>query len=881
MADSNSSSTTNISLPKGGGALKGIGETFSPDLFTGTGNFTIPIEVPSGRNGFQPQLSLGYSTGNGNGPFGLGWNLSIPGVARKTSKGIPRYRDHDPELSMRDTFILSGAEDLVPVGEFAPGVVRYRPRTEGLFARILHHEDAQNNFWEVQSKDGLVSLYGTPQAVGVDPAIIADPQNRHHIFAWKLTETRDPFGNVIRYSYRREEVREDGPHNWDQLYVDRIQYIDFQTDGSEETQFLVSVSFHYEDRPDPFSEYRPGFEIRTTKRCTHIEVHTHPNETHHVRTYQFRYLDEREGLEHELPLNGTSVLSQFLIEGHREGETQHLPPLEFSYTQFSPAGRDFFPLEGADLPVSSLASPQLELVDLFGNGLPDFLEMNGAVRYWRNLGNGKFDLPRLMKEAPAGLQLGTPGVQLGDADGNGQPDLIVTTRGLSGYYPLQREGGWSRQSFRRYSHSPSVGLQDPSVALADLTGDGVMDAIRSGNRLECYFNDPQEGWSETRRVTRQHDLREFPDVNFSDPRVKWADLSGDGLQDIVLVHDGNIEYWPNLGYGNWGKRIHMRNSPRFPAGYTPQQILIGDVDGDGLADLVFVDHCKVTLWINQSGNGWSAPIEIDGTPPISNSDSLRLEDLLGTGVSGVLWSREVFDTPRDHHFFLDFTGGVKPYVLNQMNNHMGALTQVKYRSSIEEYLRDQAQPETRWKTTLPFPVQVVSCVEVIDELSGGKLTTEYKYHHGYWDGGEREFRGFGFVEQCDTETFDIYHSPGLHDENRHFEPIEREHFSPPTLTKIWHHLGPVGPEFGDWDEIDCRHEYWDGDPGVWDQVTDVEESLSSSVEAHLQSHHIPSFLAGIADRRVKRDAMRTLRGSVLRTELYALDGGEEKIAPIR
>lgn len=40
---------------------------------TPSGNFSVPIPLPAGRNGFQPQLTLGYSTGNGNGPFGLGW----------------------------------------------------------------------------------------------------------------------------------------------------------------------------------------------------------------------------------------------------------------------------------------------------------------------------------------------------------------------------------------------------------------------------------------------------------------------------------------------------------------------------------------------------------------------------------------------------------------------------------------------------------------------------------------------------------------------------------------------------------------------------------------------------------------------------------------
>src|ERR1700675_1600088 len=105
-----------ISLPKGGGAVSGLGEKFTPDLFTGTGNFSIPIAVPAGRLGMQPQLSLRYSTGNGNGPFGMGWQLSLPGVSRKTARGVPRYVDAvGPAGDRADVFVLSGAEDLVPV----------------------------------------------------------------------------------------------------------------------------------------------------------------------------------------------------------------------------------------------------------------------------------------------------------------------------------------------------------------------------------------------------------------------------------------------------------------------------------------------------------------------------------------------------------------------------------------------------------------------------------------------------------------------------------------------------------------------------------------------------------------------------------------------
>ena len=270
------------------------------------------------------------------------------------------------------------------------------------------------------------------------------------------------------------------------------------------------------------------------------------------------------------------------------------------------------------------------------------------------------------------------------------------------------------------------------------------------------------------------------------------------------------------------------------------------MDGDGLADIVYVDNMKVTLWINQSGNGWSDPIVIKGTPRVSDMDAVRLADVLGTGVSGVLWSADANGLSRQHIFFLDFTGGSKPYLLHEMNNHLGAVTRVAYAPSTRFYLEDQKRPETRWITPLPFPVQVVERVEAIDELSSGlKLTTEYRYHHGYWDGAEREFRGFGLVEQLDTESCDIYNQPGLHGASTPFNQVpDVTRFSPPTLTKTWFHQGPVGEEFADWTEMDYSHEFWSGDPSVLKHVERVNDFLNS-----LQ--HLP--------RRVKRDAIRTLR----------------------
>lgn len=867
MAD-NSGASNIIALPKGGGALHGIGEKFAPDLHTGTGNFTVPIALPPGRNGFQPQVSLVYSTGTGSGPFGLGWNLGIPGISRQTSKGIPRYNEAaaraalDRDKERRDMFILSGAEDLVPVAGSYPGRVLYRPRTEGLFARIEHVRDAANSYWEVRSKDGLVSVYGTPAALGTDPGVIADPSARTNVFSWKLTRTVDPFGNRIEYEYERD-LAEEGPHHWDQVYLKRIRYVDYEAGG--QSKFLVSATFEYEERPDRVSEYRSGFEIRTRKRCSRIVVRTDATREQLVRTYEFVYLDQRPERRNDLPINGASLLSQVNVIGHDGTKTETLPPLEFGYTGFEPQKRDFVPLTGRDLPSQSLANPDLEFVDLFGNGLPDLMEVNGTVRYWRNLGEGRFDMPRVMPDAPGGLTLADAGVQFIDANGDGRTDLLVTTGSISGYFPLRFNGQWDRRSFQRYRQAPSFVLEDPEVKLVDLDGDGVTDAIRSGSRMECFFNDPKEGWNRTRWVERQA-LEVFPNVNFSDPRVKWADMTGDGLQDIVLVYDGNIEYWPHRGHGTWGKRIHMEQSPRFPYGYDPRRILVGDVDGDGLADIVYVEDTKLTLWINQSGNRWSHPIEITGTPPVSDMDAVRLVDMLGTGISGVLWTRDANGLSRDHFFFLDFTGGLKPYLLHEMDNHIGAVTKIEYAPSIRFYLADQRLPATRWKTTLPFPVHVVSRVEVIDQFSRGKLTTEYTYHHGYWDGAEREFRGFGMVEQRDTESFEAYSGNGLHGEGAEFAKVDRHYFSPPTLTKTWFHQGPVGDEFGDWEELDWSDHYWPGDPQLLNHTESVNQFLKNW----------PITADG---RRVKRDALRALRGSILRTELYALDASDREERP--
>jgi hypothetical protein len=91
-----------INVPKGGGAIRGIGEKFAANPVTGTASMTIPIATSPWRRGFGPQLSLSYDSGSGNVPFGFGWSLSLPAITRKTDKGLPQYLDAEES----DVFIF-------------------------------------------------------------------------------------------------------------------------------------------------------------------------------------------------------------------------------------------------------------------------------------------------------------------------------------------------------------------------------------------------------------------------------------------------------------------------------------------------------------------------------------------------------------------------------------------------------------------------------------------------------------------------------------------------------------------------------------------------------------------------------------------------------
>lgn len=194
---------TPLALPKVGGALRGLGEKFSSGGPTGTGSLCVPLPISVCSGGVEPKLSLDYDSGQGHGPFGLGWNVAVPNISRRTEKGIPRYAD----AKESDIFILSGQEDLVQVltseanvwyhalsqdGDYR--VDAYRPRVEGLFARIERrtHTITGDTHWHSITSDNVTSIYGLSIQ-----ARITDPAKPLRVFKWLIEATFDALGNLI------------------------------------------------------------------------------------------------------------------------------------------------------------------------------------------------------------------------------------------------------------------------------------------------------------------------------------------------------------------------------------------------------------------------------------------------------------------------------------------------------------------------------------------------------------------------------------------------------------------------------------------------------------------------------------------------------------
>ncbi|MEV5745366.1 SpvB/TcaC N-terminal domain-containing protein [Microbispora rosea] len=924
-----------LSLPKGGGAIRGIGEKLSANPVTGTGTVSVPISISPGRSGFGPRLELGYDSGAGNGPFGLGWSLSLPAISRKTDKGLPRYQEHDGP----DVFVLSGAEDLVPEleqqGDGWKRAVRrrtrdgveytvsaYRPRTEGLFARIERWTDVAtgDTHWCSISRENVTTLYGRDLR-----SRISDPFRPERVLTWLICESWDDRGNWIVYDYKPEDstgVRVDEVHERNRSdlgrsanrYPKRIRYgnrvsREVRRDP-ERAGWMFEVVFDYGEhdepapspgdggawhaRRDPFSSYRAGFEVRTYRLCRRVLMFHHfdddPAVGHGclVRSTDFTY----RGAAQDAAWAGdpvVSLLATVTHAGYRRRGTGYaraaLPTVDFGYTsaEFNGEVRELTRDAMENLP-QGVDGSAYRLVDLDGEGVPGVLSpQEDCWLYKPNLGDGRFGPVQVLASRPAtGEPDGMRG-QLLDLAGDGRLDVVDLDGPLQGFYERTSEGHWDR--FTPFAALPTISWSDPNLRFVDLTGDGLADVlITEDDALVWYAALGEEGFAEGGRVAYPLDEEHGPRLVFAggEESIFLADMSGDGLTDLVRVRHGAVCYWPNLGYGRFGAKVTMDGPLDLdsPDRFDARRVRLIDVDGSGTTDLVYLGADGARIYANQAGNRWSAWAVLDGFRPPDEIDTVQAADLLGNGTGCLVWSSPL---PSDAHRplrYVDLMGGVKPHLLETVCNNLGAETRVHYAPSTRYYLADKAAGRP-WVTRLPFPVHVVDRVETRDLISGNRFVTRYAYHHGHFDDAEREFRGFGLVEQFDTEEFAVLHGEEGPATGTNEDPATQV---PPVLTRTWFHTGA----HLDADRVSghfAGEYYREGDPS---------SGVSGPGEAGFHAMLLDDTVLPTTLRRPdgsrtpwrlsaeeEREACRALRGSVLREEVYALDGTDASDRPYR
>lgn len=839
-----------IALPKGGGALKGIDEKFQVNAANGTAGFSIPLPVSPGRNGFQPALSLSYNSGSGNSAFGLGWSVDLPAIQRKTDKQLPGYREGLEE----DVFTINGAEDLVPyliqegdnwiTKEFEYDqyhVKRYRPRTEGDFAKIEKITHATHGmYWRITSKDNIVTIYGRSE-----DGRIADPEDGSRIFRWLPEFSYDNKGAWISYTYKKDDnitaaarelipnhLYEKNRRNGYALFVNRYlksvcygnrshytPHHPFNPEPPLSDEHFFTLIFDYGDhdvdqssitepggadwnyREDAFSDYRSGFEIRTARLCKRVllfhqfaELGTTPCL---VKALHLGYQPSSINQSGQAEVTYLQSVTQTSHIRKEDGTyaSKSLPPMEFFYQQlqWSKEVKTISTEDGIHAPVGLM--PPYQWTDFWGEGISGiFTEQGGEWFYKSNLGdednrgNIRFSPAKIVAPKPSFTGLNAGVLQFQDLESNGQRQVVTHVPGIQGYFELTENNDW--EPFSAFEQVVNIDLRDPNLRAVDLNGDGKPELLISEETVWVWYASAgKKGYDAAAFTAKILDEEKGPAIVFADSQqtIYLADLNGDGLTDIVRIRNGEICYWANKGYGRFSAKIAMGNAPWFdlPDQFNPEHIHLADMSGTGATDILYTGRSSCKAYLNLSGNAWSDAHPIETFPAVTGRSQVAVVDLLGSGTPCLVWSSDLAHDEDAPMKWIDLMGSKKPHILMRYINNFGKETSIQYKSSTHFYLKDKREGKP-WITRLPFPVQVVQQTTVTDKFTKTSFGTSYSYHHGYYDHAEREFRGFGRVEQVDTENYGTF-SEG--NRNSPYITVDQTLYQPPVKTITWFHTG--------------------------------------------------------------------------------------------
>jgi hypothetical protein len=861
-----------------------------------TAELSIPLPLSESRPGplSKPRLSLSYSSGSANGILGYGWQLGLDAIQRKQSNRIPTYTDSD-------VFQLAG-EDLVPrldAGETSRNgyrITSFYRRHESSYDRIERWTSITNpsdTFWKRITGDNVSTVFGDSNL-----SRISDPTDSAKTVQWLISASWDASGNAILYNYvqedsvnvdlsslhestRRSEDRTANRYLSSVNYGNRVptrsgkDFIAFHPRELQPEQWMFRVVLDYGDdgptpdwkcRLDPFSVYSSGFEIRTYRLCQRILMfHNFPN---FVKADLPGILVNSMSLAYSQSPRGT-FLESATLSGHSptlgpggiftgEYVSKALPPMTFTYS--SPSSASAYVAQWADAKAAGTYSASTrgsgQWLDLYGSGIPGLLLKENETLYWRENQsplNAKVTLtePHAIHELPGFDDQVQP--TLNDIDGRGRPALMTD----EGFIAQSQPGQWDE--YRSFSQKVQFDTARPqNLVQLDLTGDGLADMLFATDGAFMWSQSlGVEGYGPIQRVAFMGVMEATATLVFGQseqPSLFLADMSGDGLLDLVNVVNGRIEYFPNLGYGAFGRKISMDNAPWFddPAHFSSSSIRFVDVDGSGNQDIIYLlRDGGATLYRNFSGNALGPREYIREFPSMTHADRVDTVDLLGKGTGCLVWTSTLPGREGELQY-IDLAPSGKPNLMTSFDNGVGLETFMEYVASTKLFLEDRLAGR-EWATQLAFPIQCLHRVTKYDRVTQTKKTQRFRYRHGFWDMFDREFRGFGFIESWDGEDLPLSNIDSVN--------AARPVSSLPggvTHTKAWYHTGL---------ELDQE------------KVTRYyEREFCLSAKITLPLWNTAGDLGKLAAAEL-REVHRALAGHSVRQEIYGVGPGESVDIP--
>jgi hypothetical protein len=278
----------------------------------------------------------------------------------------------------------------------------------------------------------------------------------------------------------------------------------------------------------------------------------------------------------------------------------------------------------------------VEAADFNHDSFPDLavaITEDSAVAILLNDGKGHFEpaagFPFFANRFPNDIGIA-------DFNKDGNPDLGIANTEVSELTVLLGNG---KGQFQQSPKSPFGVHSRPhthGIAIGDFNGDGYLDLATDSwveNKVEVIFGDKDMGFgSETSYLAGNRPYQ----------RLRAADVNADGKPDIVTTNLEGNNATVLLGQGN-GKFQEAEGSP-FDCGSAPFGVAIGDVNGDGHADLAIVNSPTITaeskgrdgLWV-LLGDGTGKFHTMEGSPFATGKSPSRLAigDLNGDKINDI------------------------------------------------------------------------------------------------------------------------------------------------------------------------------------------------------------------------------------------------------